>query len=129
MGSPSKSVGIRPGSSTLSMSEQPAAKNVASTLAMSNDAGVVALDRSKICRIVGSIRVWLEREPDSGKEPAELRPGFLGVSVAQVGITIEIRCVDTDLRVLAERAELSRLCSPDGCEVGAGERDGGTTRT
>src|SRR5256885_8976392 len=73
--------------------------------------------------------VWLEREPDGGEEPAELRPGFLGVSVGQVGITVEVRCVVPNFRVLPERAELSGLRSPDCCEVGSGERYRGATRT
>src|SRR5256885_9777099 len=73
--------------------------------------------------------VWLVREPDGGEEPAELRPGFLGVSIGQVGITIEVRGVEADLRVLAQRAKLAGLCSPDRCEVRPRECHRGATCT
>src|SRR5205823_7107781 len=64
----------------------------------------------------------LERKPESGKEPAELRPGLLRVPVGQVGVTIRRRCVETDLWVLPERPELAGLRAPYRCEVGDRER-------
>src|SRR5438874_11903580 len=112
---------MRPGSSTSRMLEQPAAPAMTSSTA-GRDAALraPATARSKMVRMIGSIPlVGLEGQSDGGKEPAELRPGLLIVSVGEVGIIVERHRVDPNLGVDRARSEGARLGPPEGGEVGA----------